>query len=95
MKILLTILGALIGPFAGFFGMLWLTTTFPDRGNSMWIFEAIGQSFLVGIPLGTITFCLLGLWLGSYLDNKAKGGQPNQEHSDSGAESGTDSQSPL
>ena len=72
MKIGMTILGALIGPFVGFFGVLWLLMTFPPPDDNVWGLGAIYGAFIYGIPVGTITFCLLGLWLGGLLERKAK-----------------------
>lgn len=73
-RIGLTILGALIGPVAGFFGMFFLQSSLPHHGCGVTgIAEAILSSLFIGAPLGLITFALIGHWLGSLLEPKPKG----------------------
>jgi hypothetical protein len=73
MKIGLIIIGALIGPFAGFFAMFYVYGALPHRGCGVTrMGEAIVQSLFIGAPLGLITFCLIGLWLGRLLVPRAK-----------------------
>jgi Na+/H+ antiporter NhaA len=83
MKIGLSILGALIGPFVGFIVAILVCAVIPHpvpmgettcgavRGVAA-IGTAIVTSLFVGAPLGLVTFCLIGLWLGSLLDRRAK-----------------------
>jgi hypothetical protein len=68
MKIGLMIIGALIGPFVGYFGMVFVYDALPHHGCGVArMGEAFGLSFFVGAPLGLVAFCLIGLWLGRLL----------------------------
>ena len=71
MKIALAIIGALIGPFAGFFGT-WYVYTYGRAVGMDAGLEAFFFSLFAGAPLGLITFCLIGLWLGRLLEPVAK-----------------------
>jgi lysylphosphatidylglycerol synthetase-like protein (DUF2156 family) len=69
----LSILGALIGSVAGCVGMFFLYGALPHHGCGVTrMGEAAALSLFVGAPLGLVTFSLIGLWLGSLLEHKAK-----------------------
>jgi hypothetical protein len=75
MKIGLSILGALIGPFVGFIVAFLVYGALPYGGPGCGvtgICRGAGSALFVGAPLGLVTFCLIGLWLGSLLDHRAK-----------------------
>ncbi len=66
---MLTIVGLVIGPFAGFFGkysLFYIRSLF--RADCMWRLEAAGVSLFIGAPLGLVTFGLIGRWAGKLLD---------------------------
>ena len=72
-KIGLTILGALIGSVAGCGGVFFLYDALPHHGCGVTrMGEAAAFSLFVGAPLGLVTFSLIGLWLGSLLEHRAK-----------------------
>ncbi len=73
MKIGLMIIGALIGPIVGFFGTCFVYCALPHNSCPVgYMGEALPLSFFVGAPLGLVTFCLLGRWLGNLLEPKTK-----------------------
>ena len=73
MRAILTVLGVLIGPVAGFFGMYLSELAVPDGECGVVAGPlAFVRSVFIGVPVGAVTFGVIGLWLGSRLDKKAK-----------------------
>ena len=83
MRTILTSLGCiLIGPFTGYFVTYWLYSI-GSHNDCMWRLAAFGLLLTVGAPLGSITFAVIGFWLGYRLDKKAKQQLAHQEESGS------------
>jgi hypothetical protein len=71
MKTILTVLGVLIGPILGYFTAYCLFFVV-ERGSCMDKFVANAAGWVFGVPIGAVTFGIIGFWLGSRLDKKAK-----------------------
>ena len=71
MRVILTTLGVLIGPFAGFFGSYPVFHAIYYKG-CMTGFDVLAKMLTVGAPLGAVTFGVLGFWLGYRLDKRVK-----------------------
>jgi hypothetical protein len=71
MRAILTTLGVLIGPVAGFFGSGPVFHAIYYKG-CMTGFTVLNKALTIGAPLGAVTFAGLGFWLGYRLDKKAK-----------------------
>ena len=71
MRAILTVLGVLIGPVAGFFGSYPVFHAIYYKG-CMTGFTVLHKSLTVGAPLGAVTFAVIGFWLGYRLDKKVK-----------------------
>jgi len=70
-KLLFTALGAAMGPAIGSYAVIaYVNATMP--GDCMRGVAALGMVFLQGAPIGCIVFCLLGLCLGSALDERSR-----------------------
>ena len=76
MRAILTVLGILIGPVAGFFGSGPVFHAIYYKG-CMTGFDVLDKMLTVGAPLGAVTFAGLGFWVGYRIDKKAK--QPKLE----------------
>lgn len=66
-----SILGGIIGLFAGYYTTLLLFSIFHGE-NCMWRMEAVGCAFLFGAPAGAIVCSLLGLWFGIAISKSSK-----------------------
>jgi hypothetical protein len=71
MRTILTTLGVLIGPVAGFFGSYPVFHAIYYEG-CMTGFDVLAKMLTVGAPLGAVTFGGFGFWIGSRFDKKAK-----------------------
>jgi hypothetical protein len=71
MRTILTVLGVLIGPVAGFFGSYPVFHAIYYKG-CMSDLDVLAKMLTVGAPLGAVTFAGLGFWVGYRLDKKAK-----------------------
>ena len=81
MRTILTTLGVLIGPVAGFFGSYPIFHAIYYEG-CMTGLDVLVRMITVGAPLGAITFAVFGFWLGYRLDKKAKQRQLDEENSE-------------
>ena len=81
-KLVLTTLGAAIGPFVGHYCAYSLLYE-SMGGDRMGRFLAAIHSLLQGAPSGGIVFCLLGLCLGSALDERSRRKNLQIENTDS------------
>jgi hypothetical protein len=70
-KATMTALGAAVGPVIGFFAIYCLSLV-SNRGDCMRGFGAFFTGLCHGAPIGGILFCLLGLCLGSALDERSR-----------------------
>ena len=78
MKIVLTAVGGmLIGPFAGYHGMYWLSSL-GSHHDCWWRTGAFVGSIFFGVPIGVVTFGLIGFWVGYLLDKRAKRRRSNE-----------------
>ena len=77
MRAILTVLGVLIGPVAGFFGSYPIFHAIYYNG-CMTELDVLAKMLTVGAPLGAITFAGFGFWLGYRLDRKARPRRPDQ-----------------
>ncbi len=71
MRAILTTLGFLIGPFAGFYGSYPVFHAIYYKG-CMTGLAVLGMSLTVGAPLGAVTFGVIGFWVGYRFDKKSK-----------------------
>jgi hypothetical protein len=68
MRIITTLGGMLFGPVAGFFGTFWVCSLFRPKGDCMWKLDALGYSFVIGVPVGLLTCGGIGFWIGYLAD---------------------------
>ena len=68
MRIILTLGGMLFGPVAGFFGTFWVCSLFRPKGDCMWKLDALGYSFVIGVPVGLLICGGIGFWIGYLAD---------------------------
>jgi uncharacterized protein YneF (UPF0154 family) len=78
MRAILTVLGLLIGPFAGFYGSYPVFHAIYYKG-CMTGFTVLIASLMIGAPLGAVVFAVVGFWLGYRLDKRAKQRQLDDE----------------
>ena len=88
MKIVLTILGGiLIGPLAGYYGIFWLYEV-QTHHHVLARLEELQQalaSLFLGVPLGAVTFAVIGFLVGYMLDKRAKRRRSDKVSSQLGA----------